>query len=83
LDIGASDAIRRQILGQKDEGHAILLISMDLDEIMMMADTIGIMFNGSMAHIAPASDMTIDVIGEYMMGLTGDGQITEHMIELT
>ena len=71
LDIGATRAIHEQILRERAAGRAILLISMELDEVKMLADTIGVMFEGKMNHIAPARDLSIDEIGEYMMGIKG------------
>jgi simple sugar transport system ATP-binding protein len=69
LDIGAMKAIHAQILSQRAAGHAILLISLELDEIMALADTIGVMYSGKMNLIAPARQLTINEIGEYMMGI--------------
>jgi len=69
LDIGAIENIHRQILAQRDEGKAILLISLELDEIIGLADTIGVMFSGEMLNIAPAETLSANQVGEYMMGV--------------
>lgn len=69
LDIGAIENIHRQIIAQRDAGKAILLISLELDEIIGLADTIGVMFSGEMRKIAPADTMTANQVGEYMMGV--------------
>ncbi len=69
LDIGAIENIHKQILAQRDEGRAILLISLELDEIIGLADTIGVMYNGEMQNIAPAETLTANQVGEYMMGV--------------
>lgn len=69
LDIGAIRAIHEHIMKQRDAGHAIVLISMELDEIRVLADTIGVMYEGRINRIAPASELTTDEIGEYMMGV--------------
>ena len=69
LDIGAIENIHRQIVAQRDAGRAILLISLELDEIIGLADTIGVMFSGEMRKIAPADTMTANQVGEYMMGV--------------
>ena len=61
--------IHRQIVAERDRGAAVLLISLDLDEIMDCADTIGVIYNGSLNKIAPASELTVDEIGLYMMGV--------------
>ena len=69
LDAGAVMNIHRQIVAERDRGAAVLLISLDLDEIMDCADTIGVIYNGSINKIAPASELTVDDIGLYMMGV--------------
>ena len=69
LDIGAIENIHRQILQERDKGKAILLISLELDEIMSLADTIGVIYNGQLLKIAPADTMTNNEVGQYMMGV--------------
>ena len=69
LDIGAIENIHRQILSVRDRGAAIVLISLELDEIMALADTIGILYRGEMMKIAPAGEMTAQEVGRYMMGV--------------
>lgn len=69
LDIGAIENIHRQILAERDKGRAILLISLELDEIMGLADTIGVIFSGELLKIAPADTMTTNEVGQYMMGV--------------
>ena len=48
---------------------AVLLISLELDEIMELADTIGVIYNGQLLKIADASTMTSHDVGKYMMGV--------------
>ena len=69
LDIGAIERIHEQILMERDRGAAILLISLELDEIMALADTIGVIYRGELLNIAPASSMTSNEVGRYMMGV--------------
>ncbi|PIE76909.1 MAG: heme ABC transporter ATP-binding protein [Clostridiales bacterium] len=69
LDIGAIENIHKQILKQRDMGKAILLISLELDEVMQLADTIAVIYNGEILHTAAANKLTTDQIGEYMMGV--------------
>lgn len=69
LDIGAIENIHRQILAERDKGKAILLISLELDEIMGLSDTIGVIFSGELLKTAPAEDMTTNEVGQYMMGV--------------
>lgn len=72
LDIGAIEKIHRQILAQRDAGHAILLISLELEEVMNLADTIGVIYNGELLRIAPAETLDSQTVGEYMMGVTSN-----------
>ena len=69
LDIGAIEKIHRQIISERDKGKAILLISLELDEIMNCADTIGVIYNGAIEKIAPADTLTTNQVGEFMMGV--------------
>lgn len=71
LDIGAIENIHKQIIVERDKGKAILLISLELDEIMNCADTIGVIYNGSLQKIAPADTLTTKEVGEFMMGVKG------------
>ncbi|MCL2818943.1 MAG: ATP-binding cassette domain-containing protein, partial [Actinomycetia bacterium] len=69
LDIGATMAIRERIIAQRERGKAVLLISLELDEVLSLADTIGVMYGGRMQKIAPASELSRSQVGEYMMGV--------------
>ena len=69
LDIGAIENIHKQIIAERDKGKAILLISLELDEIMNCADTIGVIYNGAIEKIAPADTLTTNQVGEFMMGV--------------
>ena len=71
LDIGAIENIHKQIIAERDKGKAILLISLELDEIMNCADTIGVIYNGSLQKIASANTLTTKEVGEFMMGVKG------------
>ena len=72
LDIGAIENIHRQIIQERDAGKAILLISLELDEIMNCADTIGVIYNGQIQKIADARSLTTNQVGEFMMGVKSD-----------
>lgn len=69
LDIGAIENIHKQIIGEREKGKAILLISLELDEVMNLADTIGVIYNGEMQKIADAKTLTPGEVGEFMMGV--------------
>ena len=68
VDIGAIENIHKMIIRERDLGKAILLISLELDEIMNVADTIGVIYNGQLQKIASRESLTTNEVGEYMMG---------------
>lgn len=69
LDIGAIEHIHSQILAERARGKAILLISLELDEIMSLADTIGVIYNGRLLKVAPAGALSTSEVGQFMMGV--------------
>ena len=68
VDIGAIENIHKMIIQERDQGKAILLVSLELDEIMNVADTIGVIYNGQLQKIASSESLTTNEVGEYMMG---------------
>ncbi|MEH7250107.1 ABC transporter ATP-binding protein [Neobacillus niacini] len=68
VDIGAIENIHKMMIHERDQGKAILLISLELDEIMNVADTIGVIYNGRLQKIASSESLTTNEVGEYMMG---------------
>ncbi len=74
LDIGAISNIHKQIIAERDRGAAVLLISLELDEIMDCADTIGVIFDGRIDHIEKASELTVNEVGRFMAGVENGGE---------
>ncbi|HHT50872.1 MAG TPA: ABC transporter ATP-binding protein [Eubacteriaceae bacterium] len=72
LDIGAIENIQKMILEERDKGKAILLISLELDEIMSISDTIGVIYNGEILKIQATQSLSINEVGEFMMGVKYD-----------
>ena len=70
LDIGAIENIHNQIIAERDKGKAILLISLELDEVMGLADTIAVIYNGQILKVADAKSLTVEEVGQFMMGVT-------------
>ena len=68
VDIGAIENIHKMMIQERDKGKAILLVSLELDEIMNVADTIGVIYNGQLQKIASSESLTTNEVGEYMMG---------------
>lgn len=70
LDIGAIENIHNQIIAERDKGKAILLISLELDEVMELADRIAVIYNGEILKTADAKSLTVEEVGQFMMGVT-------------
>ena len=68
LDFASVAEIRAQIMEQRNRGAAVLLVSEDLDEILELADTIGVMSGGAIKTIVPAADADRTSIGRAMAG---------------
>jgi simple sugar transport system ATP-binding protein len=68
VDIGATEYIHNQLLQQRAEGLATLLISEDLDEIRALSDRIVVMFGGEIMGIVNNDETTIEELGLMMAG---------------
>lgn len=69
LDVGAIEYIHNQLLAMRNAGHAILLISLEMDEIMNISDRILVMFDGETVCDLKAEEATVQKLGLYMAGL--------------
>ena len=72
LDVGAIENIHNQIIAERQKGKAILLISLELDEIMSLADTIAVIYNGEILKTAENKEWSVEEVGKYMMGVKGE-----------
>ncbi|MHB1628853.1 MAG: ABC transporter ATP-binding protein [Bacilli bacterium] len=68
LDVGAIEGIHRYLLQLRAEGRAILLVSLELDEILSLADRIGVMHAGEMAAVMDNQNVTREALGLAMTG---------------
>lgn len=69
LDVGAMAFLHQQIVHQRDQGCAVLLVSAELDEIMALADRIAVMFRGTILATVAARAATRESLGRLMAGL--------------
>ena len=69
VDIGAIEFIHQQIVALRDRGKAILLISVELDEIQALADRILVMFDGRISGERRAADTDERELGLLMAGI--------------
>ncbi|MCY4037589.1 MAG: ABC transporter ATP-binding protein [bacterium] len=70
VDIGAAEYIHEQLLTQRSQGKAILLISEDLDEIMALSDRLVVMYEGSVMGRVDRADATVEQVGLLMSGVS-------------
>jgi len=68
LDVGAIEYIHAQLLKQRDEGKAVLLISLELEEVMNIADRILVMYEGEIVANVDPKMVTYQELGLYMSG---------------
>jgi len=69
LDIGATEYVREQLLAQRRQGAAIMLISEDLDEILALSDRIAVIYEGQIMDIVPRESATPEKLGLLMAGV--------------
>ena len=69
LDIHATSFIREKICQARDQGLAVLWISEDLDELLMVADRIAVIFDGQIVGILTQEEASISLIGQMMTGM--------------
>jgi simple sugar transport system ATP-binding protein len=70
VDIGAIEFIHKQIIALRDEGKAILLVSVELDEILSLSDRIAVMFDGHIMGERLPSETDEGELGLLMAGVT-------------
>ena len=70
VDIGAAEYIHEQLLVQRREGAAILLISEDLDEVLQMSDRIIVLLEGEVMGEVSGADADVQQVGLLMTGVT-------------
>ena len=73
LDVGAIEYIHRELIKQRDAGAAILLVSLELDEVMNLSDRILVMFEGSIVADLDPKKVTVQELGLYMAGSKKEG----------
>jgi len=67
LDVGAIEYLHRRLIEERDEGRAILLISLELDEVLSLSDRILVMYEGRIVG-EHGPDATEEQIGLEMLG---------------
>ena len=74
LDVGAIEYIHRQIVAQRDKGKAVLLVSLELDEVMNLSDRVLVMYEGEVVGEFDPKTTTVQELGLYMAGARKQGK---------
>jgi simple sugar transport system ATP-binding protein len=74
LDVGSIEYIHRRLIEKRDEGVAVLLISVELDEIMALSDRIAVMYEGQIVGTVDAEEVTREELGLLMAGAQLEGK---------
>ena len=68
LDVGAIENVHVQLVAQRDAGKAVLLISLELDEVMNVSDRILVIYEGQIVGEFNPKEITVEELGLYMAG---------------
>ena len=77
LDVGAIEYIHKQLVAERDKGKAVLLVSLELDEVMSLSDRILVMYEGEIVGELDPKATTVQELGLYMAGakrMTKEGE---------
>lgn len=73
LDVGAIEYIHSQLVKERDQGKAILLVSLELDEVMQLSDRILVLYEGRIVAELDPKQATVQGLGLYMAGSGKEG----------
>lgn len=68
LDVGAIEHVHSELVAQRDAGKAVLLVSLELDEVMNLSDRILVMYEGEIVGELDPKTTTVQELGLYMSG---------------
>lgn len=74
LDVGSIEYIHKRLVAHRDKGKAVLLVSLELDEILNVSDRIAVINNGELIGLVDALKTNENEIGLMMAGVKGGGQ---------
>lgn len=76
LDVGAIEFIHKRLIEQRDKGKAVLLLSLELDEIMNVADRIAVIYEGTIVGVVNPKETNEQELGMLMAGIkTNEGGV--------
>ncbi|NJP36672.1 ATP-binding cassette domain-containing protein [Alkalicoccus luteus] len=68
LDVGAIEFIHRKLIEERDKGRAVLLVSLELEEVMNVSDKIAVIYEGEIVAIVNSDETTEQELGLLMAG---------------
>jgi simple sugar transport system ATP-binding protein len=79
VDVGAAAQIRAELVGLRDAGCAVLVVSEELEELFAIADRLHVIAKGRLSPSIPTTEATVERVGEWMSGLWegGPGQAAQ------
>lgn len=69
LDVGSIEFVHSRLVAARDQGVAVLLVSVELDEILSLADRVAVMFKGQIIAVLPIAEATRERVGLLMAGV--------------
>ncbi|EOP50335.1 nucleoside transport ATP-binding protein [Bacillus cereus VD136] len=76
LDVGAIEFIHKKLIEQRDKGKAVLLLSLELDEILNVSDRVAVIYEGKIVAIVNAKETNEKQLGLLMAGGTGEAKVS-------
>ena len=81
--MGAAAQIRGELLGLRDKGCALLVVSEELDELFEICDRLVVIAKGRVSPSVPTAQATVPMIGEWMSGLWPQSGPASNAVEVS
>ena len=75
LDVGSIEYIHRRLIEHRDKGNAVLLVSLELDEVLQLSDRIAAINNGELIGVVEASETNENEVGLMMAGVNKERSV--------
>jgi general nucleoside transport system ATP-binding protein len=75
LDVGSIEYIHKRLIEHRDKGNAVLLVSLELDEVLQLSDRIAIVNNGELIGVVNASETNENEVGLMMAGVSKERSV--------
>lgn len=81
LDVGAIEFVHQKLVEARDAGKAVLLVSLELDEILALSDRIAVMYEGEIVGVLDREEATEELLGLMMAGASrGPGPKAQEVV---